>query len=328
MKSLRLSQQSILALVRFDHRNLWFAVGRVSLALATLSEVIFTSPRALFVPVGGVEGPYCRLGEYHSIYCLGSPDSHLEFKRIAVAAILGVVVSGYRPRYLALPHLWATYSVSTSITLPDGGDSIALICLILLTPLCLIDPRRWIWNAPGHRMSLDCRAIGLASQWALRIQFAFIYADSALTKVGVADWANGSAFYYFVRDKMFGTTGPLSPFFYWSSATPLGSVAATWGTIAIELVIALFIMGGPRLRRISLYSTVALHLAIYVTLGLFSFSLVMIAGAVLVANTDRVQPLGMFHAKPAGVLVRRWRLRDLQLQRAGSRTQERKVREL
>ncbi|CPT23788.1 beta-carotene 15,15'-monooxygenase [Mycobacteroides abscessus] len=127
---------------------------------------------------------------------------------------------------------------------------------------------------------------------------------------------------------MFGTTGPLSPFFYWSSATPLGSVAATWGTIAIELVIALFIMGGPRLRRISLYSTVALHLAIYVTLGLFSFSLVMIAGAVLVANTDRVQPLGMFHAKPAGVLVRRWRLRDLQLQRAGSRTQERKVREL
>ncbi|CQA10178.1 antimicrobial peptide system protein%2C SdpB family [Mycobacteroides abscessus] len=198
MKSLRLSQQSILALVRFDHRNLWFAVGRVSLALATLSEVIFTSPRALFVPVGGVEGPYCRLGEYLSIYCLGSPDSHLEFKRIAVAAILGVVVSGYRPRYLALPHLWATYSVSTSITLPDGGDSIALICLILLTPLCLIDPRRWIWNAPGHRMSLDCRAIGLASQWALRIQFAFIYADSALTKVGVADWANGSAFYYWL----------------------------------------------------------------------------------------------------------------------------------
>lgn len=318
MISPRLNQSGILALVRFDHRNLWFAAGRSLLAFATLTEIMFTTPKALFVPVGGVGGPYCRLGEYLSVYCLGSPGSHLELKRIIVAVILVVAIVGYRPRYLALPHLWATYSVSTSITLPDGGDSIALICLLLLTPLCLIDARRWIWSAPGGRMPIDCRAIGIVSQWALRIQFAFIYADSAITKIGVADWANGSAFYYFVRDKMFGTTGPLSSFLHWSSATPLGSVSATWGTIVIELVIAVFMLGGPRLRRISLYSTVALHLAIYVTLGLFSFSLVMIAGAALVANTDRARPRRALGAQFSDVSTEKQRMRDFSFSSLGT----------
>ena len=318
MISPRLSQRGIVALVRFDHRNLWFAAGRSLLALATLTEIVFTSPKALFVPVAGTGGPYCRLGEYVSIYCLGNPAGHLELKQIAVAAILVAVVIGYRPRYLAIPYLWATFSVSTSITLPDGGDSIALICVILLTPLCLIDTRRWIWSIPSSRMPIDSRAIGIVSLWALRIQFAFIYADSAITKIGVADWANGSAFYYFVRDKMFGTTGPLSSFLHWSSAIPLGCIAATWGTIAIELVIAIFILGGPRLRRIALYSTVVLHIAIYLTLGLFSFSLVMTAGAVLVANADRIRPQSVLRAEHSSASAQARKPRLFQLQRTGN----------
>ncbi|OHT67855.1 hypothetical protein BKG67_23415 [Mycobacteroides chelonae] len=251
-----------------------------------MSEILFTPLTALFHPVGGVGGARCFLG-YASLYCMPLFGIGMTGRTLLVGAVLLLVVIGYRPRLLALPHLWATLSLSTSITLPDGGDAIALIFVLLITPLCLIDQRTSHWKSPSTRMRLEYRAVGYVVSWAGRIQLAFIYAHSAISKMGVEDWANGTAFYYFARDKMFGSAGILSGLTLKLSSVPFGVVAITWGAIVVELIMAVGILSTPRIRVMSMYGAIALHTAIFFALGLFSFSAVMVGVSVLSANSDR-----------------------------------------
>ena len=42
-------------------------------------------------------------------------------------------------------------------------------------------------------MSRIGRTVAYLSFWALRLQIAYLYADSAIAKMGVEDWQNGSA---------------------------------------------------------------------------------------------------------------------------------------
>lgn len=272
--------------LRFDYRSRWFAAGRSALALATASELLCTRPGALFAPVSGIFGPLCVVRPRVSLFCLGDPRAFVDARCWLAVVGLMLVASGFRPRYTAVLHLWIVYSITTSVTLPDGGDSIALIVVLLITPMCLADPRRWQWSAPRRRMPRPARTVAYGSFWALRLQIAYLYADSAIAKMGVADWQNGSAFYYFVRDKMFGSAGPVAPMWMWLSDQSLTTLATTWGTIVVELVIALFTLLGVRWRLAAFWLCAALHALIFVSMGLFSFSAVMVAVAALVATPN------------------------------------------
>lgn len=272
--------------LRFDYRGKWFAFGRTALALATASELICTRPTALFTLVGTTTGPVCAAQSAASLFCVGNTPGFVVARVwLAVAGLL-LVASGYRPRFTSILHLWIVYSVSTSVTLPDGGDSIALIVVFLITPMCLADGRRWQWTQPCQRMGRNGRVIAYLSFWALRLQIAYVYADSAIAKMGVADWQNGSAFYYFVRDKMFGAAGPLTSLWMWLSDQSLTTLAITWGAIAIELAIALFTLLGARWRQAAFWLGLGLHTLIFLSMGLFSFSLVMVAVAALIATPN------------------------------------------
>lgn len=272
--------------LRFDYRSQWFAFGRTGLALATASELFCTRSGALFAPVGTATGPFCNARPAVSLFCFGNPHELVEARQwLAIVGLL-LVASGYRPRYLSLVHLWVVFSVSTSITLPDGGDSIALIVVLLTTPMCLADPRRWQWTPPQQRMHRNWRTVAYLSFWALRLQIAYVYADSAIAKMGVADWQNGSAFYYFVRDKMFGSAGPFTPVWMWVSDQSVTTLAITWGALVIELAIALFTLLDARWRLAAFWLGLALHALIFLSMGLFSFSLVMVAIAALIATPN------------------------------------------
>ncbi|HEY1842467.1 MAG TPA: sporulation-delaying protein SdpB family protein [Mycobacterium sp.] len=272
--------------LRSDYRSRWFAMGRTVLALATASELLFTRPLALFTTVGTITGPVCTVHPRVSLFCLGNSHELIDARRwLAIVGLL-LVASGYRPRYLSLLHLWIVFSVTTSITLPDGGDSIALIVVALIVPMCVGDGRRWQWAPPQQRMHPNWRTVAYLNFWALRLQIAYVYADSAIAKMGVADWQNGSGFYYFVRDKMFGSAGPLAPLWMWLSDQSLTTLMITWGTIVIELAIALFTLLEARWRLAAFWLGSVLHALIFLSMGLFSFSLVMVAVAALIATPN------------------------------------------
>lgn len=254
------------------------------LALATASELIFTKPAALFTTVGPVTGPTCTSNRAVSLFCLGDPHQFGPVRWWLAIVALMLVASGYRPRWMTVAHLWIVFSVATSVTLPDGGDAIALIVVLLISPMCLADPRPSQWLAPRARMRPIGRTVAYLSFWALRLEIAYLYADSAIAKMGVEDWQNGSAFYYFVRDHMFGAAGPLTPIWLWLSDQALTTLAVTWGAIVLELAIALFTLLGTRWRLAAFWLGLALHTMIFLSMGLFSFSLVMIAAGALIAT--------------------------------------------
>lgn len=219
---------------------------------------------------------------------MGDPQQFVGIRWWFAIGMLVLVATGYRPRYLGPAHLWIVFSVTTSSRLPDGGDSIALIVLLIITPMCLADPRRWQWQSAPTRMTRLGRTVSYLSFWALRLQIAYLYADSAIAKMGIEDWQNGSALYYTFRDRSFGAAGPLTPVWLWLSEQSLTTLALTWGTMVIELAIALLTLLGARWRLAAFWLCLALHALIFLGMGLFSFSLVMVGVAALIATPGAV----------------------------------------
>ncbi|GHG81171.1 sporulation-delaying protein SdpB family protein [Streptomyces griseocarneus] len=268
---------------RFDFRSRWFGVGRSLICFAELTVVLLTPSKALLIPVLTItEGARCDGVRAASAFCVGG-DSNPEYARWLLVAVLLVAASGYRPRWTVLPQLWAVYSIAVSISVPDGGESVSLIISLLMAPICLADDRKWHWSSPDKPLRLNGHAISFAAFWAIRIQLAYLYLDTAISKFGVADWANGTAEYYFLRDNMFGVSEPLDGLFLELSKIPVVVVGMTWGALVVEMIIAVCLLGSDRWRKVALALDILLHGMIIVTMGLWSFALVMI-GCGIVAS--------------------------------------------
>jgi antimicrobial peptide system SdpB family protein len=104
-----------------------------------------------------------------------------------------------------------------------------------------------------------------------------VYGTAAVSKLVVPEWRNGTALYNLAYDPYFGiptaVRGVVEPAF--GSIVPVS--IATWSVVAMELGIAVLILGGRRARLWALAFGIVLHSAIIVLLGLFSFGLVMIS---------------------------------------------------
>ncbi|WP_259179157.1 sporulation-delaying protein SdpB family protein [Mycetocola sp. BIGb0189] len=275
-----------------------YTFGRTILAFAQLSVLLLTPAWALTVPVGGGAEPSCSGAFTISAYCIGggSPTGFSTGRVISIVILL-LVALGWRPRWTAVPHAWVTISFLHATSLPDGGEAVLAATTILLIPLCLADGRKWSWPArlePGSREPLK-RSDGIAAaiQWVLRSQIAGIYLHSALAKLGVADWINGSAMFYISRQHFFGATGFVGDLLKSVTNVPLGTAALTWGTIIIEVLIAVLILGTTPLRRVSVILAIVLHVGIIIALGLWSFGLIM-CGAVIIAAS---LPVSSIHTR-------------------------------
>ncbi|WP_329568970.1 sporulation-delaying protein SdpB family protein [Kitasatospora sp. NBC_01266] len=284
----------------FDPRTTWFGWGRTLLALAHVLTLALTGPAYLMPPVIG-EGrvPQCGGIRAVSAYCLGGAEIGQEWRRWFMVALLLVVASGYRPRWTVLPHAWIAFSIGVSISLPDGGEAIARIICLLIIPLGLIDDRRWHWQAATTRLRPVPQGIAFAAFLGVRIQLAALYLQSGISKFGVPDWLNGSAEYYILRNPLFGVAGPLKPLLLWMSNSPVIVAGMTWGAIVIEVVIAVFLLSSARWRRIAFLLDIALHAGIIATMGLWSFSLIMIGSAAIAALPDAPPAPAQLPAEPA-----------------------------
>lgn len=259
-------------------------VGRSLIALAQMSILVLTSWTNLTPEIVGQKtAPTCLGVVQGSVFCLDPSDDKL-LARLASGLILALVLSGFVPAISGILHAWVAFSLSTSIGLPDGGDSAAAVTTLLIAFIILRDRR---WNA-WHRntaptSSTILSGIAWGAWWMLRLQMAFIYIESGLSKFGTEQWVNGSALYYVVRDPSFGGSGIAGQLARAITEMPLGTALLTWGTIALEVAVGALLLGGPKARRTALALVVALHLGIIIFIGLWSFAAIMM-GAVLVAT--------------------------------------------
>jgi len=259
------------------------ALARTLIAAAQLSVLLATRWDALFVATGAADaGPECEGVSEVGAYCLLRGTGSTDPATIVIIVGLMVVLSGYLPRYMGLVHVWLTISLSSSITLPDGGESVAQIVVLLLAVVTLADPRTNHWQ-PDRWTRSALVPVAWATGHIIRLQLVWIYVNAAVTKTAVTEWKDGTAIYYLTMDPMFGTAGPLAGLFDAVAYTPVGALAMSWGAIVIEVSIALLLLGPARHRPLAFWGSVLLHGLFIVMIGLWSFALVMI-GAVLAAG--------------------------------------------
>lgn len=260
----------------FDMQSRGYGSFRALLALAQLTILSITPYEALMQTLAGERaGPNCAGVRAASAYCLGRNLPEW-FVTASMACVLVMAAAGVLPVVISVLHSWVAFSIASSIALPDGGDQAAAVCSILLIGVSIGDRRRWSFG-PRRSVVSWRRQIALASLMVLRVQIAAIYFNAAIAKLFAPDWMNGTAEFYVLRDPFFGASGFIGSLLRWATMSPLVTVAATWGAVLTEIVIGTLILCGPRSRSIALVLCIALHGAIIITIGLWSFGLIMIA---------------------------------------------------
>jgi antimicrobial peptide system SdpB family protein len=274
------------AVATFEPRCRWLAIGRSLLALATLTEILFTPDAALFSDATGLTtGLQCDNVRSMSLWCLDSGlTEHLLISRIVAVGTLATAVIGYRPRWTCVPHWYVTYSLAASMTVANGGDNAATLLTLLLIPLCLGDDRVWQWRAPVWPLGARWRGSAFAAQLVIRLQLCIIYVTAAISKLADPAWRNGSAFYFVTNDPYLGIPSVASRLILPTLDTPWLIRSITWSVIAVQLLIALTIIGHRRMRTIAVVLVAALHVSIVVILSLPSFGLIMIAFALIASG--------------------------------------------
>lgn len=276
----------MLSTVRFPVPwNPALGLARSLLAIGTAGTLAFTDATALFVPVAGrPDAPYCAGPSGIGAFCL-TDRVGLDVVRWLCVAVLLVVASGWRPRYTALPHWWIAFSVANSISLPDGGDQVTQVLTLLLVPVAVSDPRRWHWQPapPSAQIRSASVRVGVATclLFAVRLQIAGIYFQSSVAKLSHAEWADGTALYYWLNHRTFGAPAWLQPVTDWMVDKPPVLAVLTWGPLVIEFALVLSLLLPPRRRLWLLPAGILLHLGIAVTMGLWSFALAMCGAVIL-----------------------------------------------
>ena len=267
-------------LERFDPRGVPLSVGRTLLAASSLMLLLFNTDADLFVATlehpSGMSCDGIRAG---TPWCLAGDAPVVA--RAVTAAVLLITASGYRPRWTCVPHWYVTAGLAMSMPMANGGDKIAQIVTLLLVPICLGDDRTWQWSRPAHPPTPGWRGAGLAALWVLRAQVSLIYLYAALSKLADPLWRQGSGLSVVFADPLFGLAQEVheaaEPVLrsYWPMAL------LNWSVIAVQVVIAVAVVSGPRARAAALVLGLVLHLCIAGLMNLPLFSLVVIATLII-----------------------------------------------
>ncbi|MBB1262015.1 sporulation-delaying protein SdpB family protein [Streptomyces alkaliterrae] len=267
-----------------------YGLARTLVALGTAGTLAFSSAETLFRPVATV-GPHppCDGFAAASVFCF-APAGEESYTGLAVlkwacVLVLLVVASGWRPRLLAVPHLYVNFSVFTAIAIGDGGDQIALVLSLLLTLPALGDGRRWHWQRPDEEeLSRSRRAwavLGITSVIVLRLQMSVLYFQAAVAKLPHAEWHDGTAMWYWGNSLHFGAPPWMSPAVNAVVSTSWGVAALTWLPLVVEMLLCASLLLPQRVRWHVMWAGLFFHLMIAVVMGLWSFALAMSGGVVL-----------------------------------------------
>jgi len=260
-----------------------YGVARSGIALATL--LTLAANTNLF-PLGTVllDGETPAFG--WSLFVLFGGH----WGRFLGVGLLALVVSGWRPRFTGVLHLWVAASLTHSPGILDGGEHVAQAMALLMLPLSLLDGRRWHWSAAPDT-SEPTRVAGRVFLFGLQLQVCLIYLEAFVAKFEVAEWRNGTALYYWAADPLVGS-GPvvqslLAPVLSNALLLPL----VTWSVLALEFFLAACIIAGPRVRRVVLPVALMFHAGIAFMHGISSFALIMMSCLLLYLRFDK--PLGV-----------------------------------
>lgn len=184
------------------------------------------------------------------------------------ASLVGLLV-GYRTRAFSIAA-WLLHGV----TLNSGYFSLYGVDTMMHVLFFYL-----MFCPAGGKWSLDA-ALGRSSSAPsvgarlglrlLQLHLCIIYLNTGLAKAAGEQWWNGEAIWRAVMQPQFNVLD-----FSWLAEHPVVPMVLGWSVLLVEAGYALFIWV-PRLSRITLLATIAMHLGIALTMRLWLFSMVMI----------------------------------------------------
>lgn len=274
-------------------------VARTVLALSTLGTLLATSPRTLLAPLAdGTLPPTCSDLTRAGLWCV-LPGGGGQLARWVSIAVLLVVASGWRPRFTGIAHWYVAWSLMANVSILDGGDQVTTVLTLLLIPATLTDPRRWHWQALPERPAGIGRVVAYTGLVLIQLQVAVIYLHASVAKLGVREWADGTAMFYWLRHPTFGATGVVGWIGDLITGSAVGVALMTWSSIALEFALAVALLLRPRQRHWLMVAGIVFHGLIAASMGLISFSTAMTAALLLY-----LLPIGHQVGVPAWIPVR------------------------
>jgi len=207
-----------------------------------------------------------------------------ELSKIVALLLLFLVIIGWRPMIMGVFHTWLTLSFMQSCPFIDGGDQICQILSILILPICLLDTRKWHWNAAESNVisnNIYVRIFFNYYIFIIRLQVALVYLNSATAKFGVNEWVDGSAVWYWFKEPTVGYNRYFGYLLDPILDVPLFIALISWGAIIFELLLAAALFMERKYWKYFLVSGIFFHFLILFIFGLGSFSTAMFGALVL-----------------------------------------------
>jgi hypothetical protein len=102
------------------------------------------------------------------------------------------------------------------------------LTVAVLLAVALGDRRRWHWQRPDPEICGERRVSASLIAWSavlmMRVQVAGLYLQSSTAKLSHAEWANGTALYYWLRDPSLGAPSRVT--LGWRRPRSAGSVGS------------------------------------------------------------------------------------------------------
>lgn len=214
---------------------------------------------------------YAPLDYRWSVFGIWTGDTALQIGWALLLVAAAALTVGWHSRGAAIAVFVLLYSFNRrAFYIFNAGDTILIVIALVLAVSCC-----------GAALSLDQRrqsgsfwSAQTLAAWPIRllqIQLTLIYLVSVQAKLINKPWADGSAAFYAWR-----TDGrwALLPVPEWLADNAILVNAATWGTLVIELALAILVWN-RRLRFWVLAAGVVMHLTMMITMNVAFFSLAM-----------------------------------------------------
>ncbi|SJN39947.1 hypothetical protein FM119_11730 [Mycetocola reblochoni REB411] len=108
-----------------------------------------------------------------------------------------------------------------------------------------------------------------------------VYFQASIAKFGVLEWSDGTALWYWMQNPTFSPPDPFGSAIQAVLQFLPVTVAVTYGTLLLQLSLVPAAFYSRPVRQTILILAVLFHLAVAATMGLWSFSLIMIAADLL-----------------------------------------------
>lgn len=274
------------------HSTYSFALLRIVYGAGMLIFLLPSLPDRHYlwgVASGWVEPEAKRRGWWEIFRVLFSKDNAFLFD-VAYGVLIMLVlifIIGWRTKWVTplLLLFWVGLQ-SNSMLLTNGGDTIMRITLVFLMFADLSQKwslDAWLASKRGTpkpvlrgRLAIPAWLGSGLHNTALMLccyQIILVYVNSGIYKLLGDEWRNGSAVYYsLVIDEFRGF--PLLSDLVWQ-ITPIVFIAS-WVSIYVQLLFPLMLLWRPT-RYLALVLIMGMHLSIGLLLGLWPFSLAMIA---------------------------------------------------